>query len=407
MILNNHCTPKQDTPINQEIAEVKEIKPELHFGIPKDSFSIVESKIKRNQFLADILRDAGVSDQMCHQLLFLDKNILDTRKIRVGERHTTFLTKDSIPSCAYWVYQPNAVDYIVLDFTGDSLIAHAHQKPVKEEEKSVSGVVESSLYETLQANNINSNLAVHLQDIFAWTVDFYRIHKGDRFKIIYTEKFVDGESIGIGDVKAALFKQGEKDFFAFNYPYEGKNDYFDEEGNSLRKQFLKNPINYTRISSRFSYRRYHPVQKRYKPHLGVDYAAPRGTPIKAVGDGVVIAASYTSGNGRYVKIRHNSVYTTQYLHMSGFARGMRKGKQVKQGDVIGYVGSTGLASGPHLCFRFWKNGRQVNPFSVELPPIEPIADEFKDQYIAYKDSVLEKLNDISFPAELNYASIGQ
>ena len=235
-------------------------------------------------------------------------------------------------------------------------------------------------------------MAVKLADIFAWSIDFYRIQKGDWFKVIYEEKFVDNESIGIGKIEAVEFNHFERSFYAFNFEKVGNSEYYDEEANSLRKAFLKSPLKFSRLSSRFTMRRFHPVQKRWKAHLGTDYAAPRGTPIMATSDGVVIKSSYTRGNGKYVKLRHNSVYETQYLHMS--KRNVKEGQQVRQGDVIGYVGSTGLATGPHVCYRFWKNGKQVDHLREDFPSAEPIADSLKADFMQLKDSLQLKLNEV-------------
>jgi murein DD-endopeptidase MepM/ murein hydrolase activator NlpD len=235
-----------------------------------------------------------------------------------------------------------------------------------------------------------------LSEVFAWQVDFYRIQKGDRFKVLYEQLLVDDEEAGIGKIIGAYFNHNEEDYYAVYFDQGSGISYFDENGQSLQKQFLKSPLRYKRISSRYTRRRYHPVLKRYKAHLGTDYAAPTGTPIRSVGDGVVEEARYSQYNGRYVKIRHNSVYTTQYLHMSRFGKGIKAGVKVTQGQVIGYVGSTGLANGPHLCFRFWKNGQQVDALNVKLPPSEPVNEDKRDEYNVVMKSVLEKLNNVSF-----------
>jgi murein DD-endopeptidase MepM/ murein hydrolase activator NlpD len=248
-------------------------------------------------------------------------------------------------------------------------------------------------------NGIDISLAARLENIYAWTIDFFYLQKGDYFKVVYEEEFVEGESIGISRIKGATFSHGGKDFHALYFDQEGKPDYFDEAGNSLRKAFLKAPLQYSRISSRFSNSRFHPVLKRYKAHLGVDYAAPHGTPIMAVGDGIVQEATRRGGNGNFVKIKHNSMFATQYLHMSGFAKGIRPGVAVRQGEVIGYVGSTGLATGPHVCFRFWKNGQQVNPLAIEMPPSEPILDTLREQFQLAWDSMAGRLSGIPLVEE--------
>ena len=223
---------------------------------------------------------------------------------------------------------------------------------------------------------------------------------GDKYIVIFEEELVDGKLIGIKKIVAAEFFHRNEKFYAINFITGNKDDYYDENGNSLRKAFLKAPIKYSRISSRFTYRRLHPVRKVYKAHLGTDYVAPRGTPIHSVGDGVIVAAAYTSANGRYVKVKHNGTYTTQYLHMSKIASGIRSGVTVKQGQVIGYVGHSGLATGDHVCFRFWKNNRQVDPFKEKIPPSKPLANKYMNDFNIYKDVIIATLNNLAFD-ELN------
>ncbi len=239
-----------------------------------------------------------------------------------------------------------------------------------------------------------------LVDIFAWQVDFFRIQKGDLFKVILEEQVIDGEMVGIQRVVAAYFEHYDVPYYAIHFDQEGENEYFDENGSSLRKAFLKAPLNYYRIRSRFSLKRFHPVLKRYKAHLGTDYVADTGTPIRTVGDGVITEATYKRNNGNYVKIRHNSTYSTQYLHMSKIASGIRPGVKVTQGQTIGYVGSTGLATGPHLCFRFWQNGRQVNPMSVELPPSRPIKENYQLAFFHLRDEMVSRLDNTIIEEDL-------
>jgi murein DD-endopeptidase MepM/ murein hydrolase activator NlpD len=243
-------------------------------------------------------------------------------------------------------------------------------------------------------------LVDRLVDVFAWQVDFFRIQKGDRFKVIYEEEQVDGEAVGIARIKGGYFEHFDKEYYAVHYDQGSGVDYFDESGNSLRKTFLRAPLNFTRISSRYSGRRYHPVLKRFKAHLGTDYAAATGTPIRTVGDGVVLEATYHKGNGNYVKVKHNSTYTTQYLHMSKIASDVRKGTRVSQGQTIGYVGSTGLATGPHLCFRFWKSGVQVDALKVEVPPSEPIHSKHERTFNYVRDKIIAQLNEVKFPKKV-------
>ncbi len=375
---------------------------DLRYGLEVKDHEVVQASIQRNQFLSDILSSHNVGMGMIDRLARQSVEVFDVRKMKAGNPYAIIKQKADTSKVDYFVYEINKADYVVFDLT-DGLTIYEGQKTVTTEEREASGIIYSSLYMTIQENDLDLNLSGMLSDIFAWSLDFFHTQKGDYFKVIYDEQFVEGESIGISAIKAAQFHHADRDHYAVNFAQDGRPDFFDEEGNSLRKEFLKAPLSYSRISSGFSYRRFHPILKRYRPHLGVDYAAPRGTPIHAIGDGEVIAASYSRGNGRFVKVRHNGVYTTQYLHMSKFAKGIKTGKSVKQGDVIGYVGSTGLATGPHLCFRFWKNGQQVNPRTIESPPTEPVRE---DNLVAYKqvsDKMLGRLSQI--PLEKREAPI--
>ncbi len=349
----------------------------IEFGINRDSFQVVEGIIKPNQFLANLLLPHNIDYVTIDRLAKKSKAVFDVRRLAAGKEYTIFKSKDSLEKAQYFVYQPNAIDYVVYELS-DSIEIKRGQKEVEVRIKSVAGVIESSLYETLQEQQSSPALAVKLADIFAWSIDFYRIQKGDWFKAIYEVQYVDEEAIGTGRILAVEFSHFDEPYLGIYFEQEGKGDYFDEEANSLRKAFLKSPLKFSRLSSRYTMRRFHPVQKRWKAHLGTDYAAPTGTPIMSTGDGVVIASSYTRGNGKYVKVKHNSAYTTQYLHMS--RRNAKVGQRVKQGDIIGYVGSTGLATGPHVCYRFWKNGKQVDHLKEDFPAAEPIKAEHLEDF---------------------------
>jgi murein DD-endopeptidase MepM/ murein hydrolase activator NlpD len=287
------------------------------------------------------------------------------------------------------------VDFVVYKIK-DSIEVSYNRKNIDTVKTAAAGIIESSLWVTMTEAGTDPLLIHSLSEVFAWQVDFYRIQKGDCFKVLYEQLYVDDEKAGIGKIIGAYFNHHNEDYYAVYFDQGSGISYFDEKGQSLQKQFLRSPLRYTRISSRYTRRRYHPVLKSYKAHLGTDYAAPTGTPIRSVGDGIVEEARYSQNNGRYVKIRHNSVYTTQYLHMSRFGKGIKKGVKVVQGQIIGYVGSTGLANGPHLCFRFWKNGQQVDALNVKLPPSEPVAEEMRDSFEIVKNQVLLELDSIQF-----------
>ena len=363
-------------------------EPTIEYGIETDSFVVYKDVIQPNQFLANILLKYNVPYPEIDELARRSKEVFDVRKIASGKKFTVLCSKDSSGKAKCFIYEPNSVDYVVFDMR-DSVNIYKGKKEVEVKIKEASGIIYSSLYQTLDDANVSPVLAIEMANVFAWTIDFYRIQKEDWFKVVYEEKYVDGESIGIGKVLAANFNHMDKDFLACYFVQDSIGDYFDDEANSLRRAFLKSPLEYGRLTSGYTMKRFHPVQKRNKPHLGTDYAAPTGTPIKATGDGVVIASSYSKYNGNFVKIRHNSTYTTQYLHMS--KRGVNVGQHVMQGDVIGYVGSTGLATGPHVCYRFWKNGAQVNHLKEDFPPSEPVEEKhmerFKEELKKFKKQI--------------------
>jgi murein DD-endopeptidase MepM/ murein hydrolase activator NlpD len=370
--------------------------PKLLYGINIDSLDVIENVIRRNQFLGDILSEHNVSDGEIHELSQKSKDVYDVRKLVSRKKYTLLCSRDSIRKAEYLIYEPNNIEYVVYKIK-DSIEVIKYQKKIDTLVSHVAGIIQNSLWETMTQAGTDPVLIHALSEVFAWQVDFYRIQKGDKFKVIYEQLMVENEPAGIGRILGAYFNHFGNDYYGIYFDQGNGISYFDEKGESLQKQFLRAPLRYNRISSRFTRRRYHPVLKRYKAHLGTDYAAPTGTPIRSVGDGIVTEARYAKYNGRYVKIRHNSVYSTQYLHMSGFAKGIREGVRVRQGQIIGYVGSTGLANGPHLCFRFWKNGQQVDALKIELPPSEPIMEKFREQYEVIKGKIIRELDKIEFP----------
>jgi murein DD-endopeptidase MepM/ murein hydrolase activator NlpD len=380
-------------------------EPKVVYGmIVKDDHLVIEDKIKRNERLGDILEQYNVPAKLIHQLSTLSRKIFDPRKIAADKKYTIICEEDSIKKAMALVYEPNAIDYIIFHF-GDSLSVDVRQREVITVEKTVAGVINSNLSTTIEELGISNELTNKFVDIFGWQVDFQRLQRGDKFKLIYREEQVEGTSVGISQIDAIYFEHFGNPYYAFPFDQGKGINYFDEEGKSLRKALLKYPIEFTRISSRYTQNRFHPVQKRWKAHLGTDFAAPVGTPIRTVGDGIVLEAQYKSNNGNYVKIRHNGTYTTQYLHMSRIAAGIRPGMSIRQGQTIGYVGSTGLATGPHLCYRFWKNGVQVDALRVDLPASEPVAKENRESFDAIKLELTEKLNAIPTPEEESTGSL--
>ncbi|MEI7523533.1 MAG: peptidoglycan DD-metalloendopeptidase family protein [Mariniphaga sp.] len=367
-------------------------EPKMLYGLKADSFHIEESTVMRNQNLSDILIDRGVSAQSVDQLAKNSVSVFDVRKMRAGNRYTMFYSTDANRRPLYLAYENNNVDYYLYALTG-SLTVSAGKHVVTSKRQTASGVITSSLWNAMKESNISPLLAVQLSDIYAWTIDFFAIQKGDKFTVIFDEDFVNGESIGIGKIYSASFNQGGTEFYAIRFTQEDGDSFFDQKGNSLRKSFLKAPLKFSHISSRFSNNRMHPVLRIVRPHHGVDYAAATGTPVYTIGDGVVIQKSYQpAGGGNYVKIKHNSVYTTSYMHLSKFAAGLRAGLHVRQGEVIGYVGATGLASGPHLDFRVYMDGTPIDPLTVKSPPAEPVKPANLAKFNMLRDSVVQLLN---------------
>lgn len=365
--------------------------PIIEFGFNLDSFTVYKDIIKTNENITNLLLKHHLTSNKIYQLVKLAKPIFNIeRNLKAGNKYTILGSKDSTSKAQYFIYEPNNIDYVVFDLS-DSCSVYKCNKEVITKIQTASGTINSSLYQTLENANVSPILAIDMAAIYAWTIDFYRIQKGDWFKVIYEERFVEGKSVGIGRVLASNFNHNNKDFFACYFVQDSIGDYFDAEANSLKRAFLKSPLKFGRMSSGFSLNRFHPVQKRNKPHLGTDYAAPQGTPIMATGNGVVINSEFSIFNGNYVKIRHNNTYTTQYLHMS--KRAAKVGQQVLQGDIIGYVGSTGLATGPHVCYRFWKNGAQTNHLKEDFISSDPVKasnlEKFKKEIEKYK-SQLEK-----------------
>ncbi|HEY5690708.1 MAG TPA: peptidoglycan DD-metalloendopeptidase family protein [Cyclobacteriaceae bacterium] len=376
--------------------EFEIIEPTLMYGMIVDSLHVTEDAVKRNQRFTDLLADYYVSPAIYQQLHFVPRQLFDFRKIAINKKYTLLSHRDSSKTARALIYEPNAIDYVIFHLEDTLLIEICHRDVVTVE-KSISGVIQSSLSETIENLGITHELTNRFVDIFAWQIDFQRLQRGDKFKLIYEENLVEGKPIGIGKINGVYFEHFSSGYYAFPFDQGEGLNYFDEKGNSLRKALLKYPIEFTRISSRYSRSRFHPVRKVYRAHLGTDFAAATGTPIRTVGDGLVLEAQYKANNGNYVKIRHNGTYATQYLHMSKIASGVRAGTRVRQGQTIGYVGSTGLASGPHLCYRFWRNGVQVDALRVELPPSEPIKEDIKSAFLQSVQQISRKLNSISFP----------
>lgn len=351
----------------------------LIHGIPVDSYNVVTGKVKRNQFIAEILASYNVPWNSIEELLTKNKAVFDPKKVRTGSSYSVFLTKDTLSRADYFIYEHDPTVSYVFSLR-DSLTISKYDAEVKKILRYSSGTISTSLWEAAMANQLNPNLSAELSEIYAWTIDFFGLQQGDRFKVIYEEEFIGEESIGIRKIHAALFEHAGHSIYAIPYIQDSTMSFYDTTGASLRKAFLKAPLRYSRISSRFSGARYHPVLKIVRPHHGVDYSAPTGTPVVSIGDGRVTQTAFENGSGRIVRITHNSVYSTAYMHLSRFGPGIAPGVYVKQGQVIGYVGSSGLSTGPHLDFRFYRNGSAVDPLRVEAPPVNPVAPEEMDGF---------------------------
>lgn len=378
-------TPQK--PTENSVEEVVLVEPILLFDIPVDSFLIEKKKVKRNQNLSDILLKQNVSYSRITQLVDIAKPVCDVRKIKAGNNYYLFKDRDSLQTLRYFAYEKNRVEYVVFDLN-DTMRATAGKKEIVRVLDTIEGTVNSSLWNAMVDNNANPELANELSDIYSWTIDFFGIQKGDSYRIFYEKLVVDEDTFGIGKVFAVRFNHIGTDYNAYYFTQDSISEYFDEEGKSLRKTFLKAPLKFKRVSSRFSNSRYHPVLKIRRPHHGVDYAANSGTPVYTIGDGVVNRKGYQKrGGGNYISIKHNGTYSTTYMHLRGFAKGMYVGKTLKQGDLIGYVGSTGLSTGPHLDFRVYKNGHAINPLKLKSPSAKPVDSLHLQNFYHLRDSL--------------------
>jgi murein DD-endopeptidase MepM/ murein hydrolase activator NlpD len=369
-------------------------KSELPYGIPVDSFDQVSGHIKPNGFLSDILLKHGVSMTEIDQVLKNSKSVFDVRSVRAGNDYILFCSRDSAGKAKYMVYEHDPMTFFVFSFN-DSLNITRYTKEIRSEIKYASGTIKTSLWDAMMDDGLHAALAGRLSEIFAWTVDFFGLQKGDNFKIIYEELYIGDKLLTTGRIYGAQFNRTGSSITAIPFVQDGKESFFDAEGASLQKAFLKAPLQFSRISSHFSSSRMHPILRIRRPHYGVDYAAPLGTPVHAIGDGRVTAATMENGAGRMVRIQHNSVYATAYLHLSRFGDGITPGAMVKQGDIVGYVGSSGLSTGPHLDFRFYMNGSPVDPLKVDAPPVEPVSADNMPKFEKNKAVVISLLETIN------------
>lgn len=374
-------------------AEVQEMVYE--YGIPADRYRVQYGIVQPRQNLGSILGEHGVSTGTVHHLGEKARGVFDVRRIRSGQAYALFFSKhDSLAPPRFFVYEEDPKSYIVFDLRGDLAVSRG-QNPAEWRTQTVKGQVESSLWVAMQRCEASPQLAIVLSHIFGWTIDFFGLQKQDEFRVIYEQEFVDGKALDNFHILAASFRASDSTYYAIPFVQDGEELYYNERGNSLEGAFLKAPLDFYRISSRFTNSRYHPVLKRYRAHHGVDYAAPAGTPVYAIGSGKVIAKAYqANGGGNYVKIKHNGTYTTTYMHLSRFAKGLKVGSTVKQKEIIGYVGSTGLSTGPHLDFRVYENGRPINPLTIKSQPKKPISEANRAAFSQVCDSLVLKLKNL-------------
>lgn len=376
------------------------------YGFVEEGLRVEKGKIKSGDFFGELMLENGVPNNTLQTLLEASKEVFDIRMIRVGNGYEFFykddglndslkVAEDSERAPLYFVYEKDALSHVVYGL-GDSIYVKVVDKQIARVKKYAEVTINSSLWNDVSDAGASPLLALKLSDIYAWTIDFFSLQKGDSFRVVYEEISHDGEFIDIGDVWYGEFVHNGKCFTSVRFQ-DGKksNIYWNEEGESLRKAFLKAPLSFKRVSSKFTYRRKHPVYGVYRPHTGVDYAAPKGTPVMSIGDGVVISKGWGGGGGNTVKIRHNSVYTTAYLHLSRYAKGLKKGDRVRQGQVIGYVGSTGASTGPHLDFRVWKNGTPVDPLKLESPSVEPVSKENMEAFGMTRDALKWEMDSLA------------
>jgi murein DD-endopeptidase MepM/ murein hydrolase activator NlpD len=398
------CKDKPVEPIIEEEEIVIEVPDDIYeFGFKLDDYIVKRDTVKSGDSFGLILERNKIGYPKIFHIAQKAIDTFDIRRLQIGKPYTLLCSKDSLENPKCFIYQPNQEEYVVINFE-DSIHAYTSRKPIKYVEKTVTGVINSSISETLGEKGVSAVLTNKLADeIYAWTIDFRRLQKGDRFKVVYIDKYID-DSIytGVHNIKSAYFEHNNEPFYAFEFETDslkGIKDYFNEEAKNLRRAFLKAPVKFKRISSRYNLKRRIAVYGfKLRPHKGTDFAANIGTDIMATADGTVTKSSYTGGNGNYVKIRHNATYETQYLHMK--KRNVKVGQFVKQGDIIGWVGMTGNTGGPHVCYRFWVNGKQVDPFKQKLPEAKPISEALKIKYLDFISPLKIQLDNIPFKEEI-------
>ena len=382
---------------NEEEIIVPKAKPKLvEFGFKIHDFNIVNDTIKSGDTFGSLLEKQNLDGRKVYDIVAKVKDTFDVRSIRIGKPFTILRSKDRTNKIQVLIYQPDRLNFYVIDFR-DSIVVYKKAKPLTFKTRTIAGALNGSLSETLQNLKVDPALAPRIAKIYAWSIDFFKLKKGDKFALKFTERYINDTIYdGVDSLKAAFFEYKGKKVYAFPFAPDAnikKQQYFDEEGKTLKNFFLKAPLKFVNITSRFAKNRFHPVQLIWKAHKGTDYAAPTGTPIMTTAAGVVEQAGFTTGNGNFVKVKHDKTYSTQYLHMSKIL--VRRGQRVTQGQVIGKVGSTGLATGPHVCYRFWRNGVQVDALGLNLPTSTPMDSKYRQKYMEYMNPLKRELDSVS------------
>ncbi|MDR2775087.1 MAG: peptidoglycan DD-metalloendopeptidase family protein [Tannerella sp.] len=393
--LSVSCRKESEKDVNAEWTT--DIQSHLYeYGICVDSFDITNYIVKSGDNLSGIFRRLGFTANMIDRLCRASSDVLDPKRLRAGMTYTAITTQDSLAVIQYVIFAKSMTDFSIIDITGDSIKTYEYIKEIRLERRYMEGIITSSLWNIIKNNGGNPLLALKISDILAWQVDFFDVKAGDSFRVTYDVVFIDDTTeLNISSIEGLVFTHQRKEYTAIPFTQDSIREYFDTEGNSLRKAFLKAPLDFFRITSRFTNARFHPILKRYRAHHGVDYAAPVGTPVKAIGEGTVIAKGFdANGGGNFIKIKHNTVYTTTYMHLKSFGKDLQTGTHVKQGAVIGYVGSTGLSTGPHLDFRVHKNGQPIDPLKMESPPSNPVRTELRDSFEIVKRTVLAEMDSL-------------
>jgi murein DD-endopeptidase MepM/ murein hydrolase activator NlpD len=387
------CEKKVEVVEDQVIPKSKK----SDFGFKFSDFNVVQDSVKSGDTFGSILQEQNIGNKRVYDIVQQIKDTFNVRTIRVNKYYTLLRSKNKTKTLDYFIYQPDAIHYYVVDLRDSIAKVSIKTKPVTFKKRTIGGIIKGSLSQTLDNAKVEGALATRISKIFAWSIDFFKVKKGDRFGLTFTERYIN-DSIydGVDSIQAAFFEYKGKIVYAF--PFEqnqgsGNFDYYDEDGKTLKNFFLKTPIKFSHITSHFSSNRFHPVQQIWKAHKGTDYAAPTGTPISTTAAGIVEQTGYTAGNGNFVKVKHNKVYSTQYLHMSRIL--VRRGQHVTQGQTIGLVGSTGLATGPHVCYRFWKNGVQVDALRLKLPNGEPMNPKNKERFLKQIEPLRFELDSVS------------